>query len=160
MPTFLATPTAAAGRSGLADAFDDVFGTSLEALFGNPLVPRTWQPLHSVTSATIFPALNVWSDSAALHVEAELPGLRQEDLELTVTGDELVLSGRREELLENGTTLHRRERRTGRFTRSLRLPCEIDADAVTANLVDGVLHVTLPKAATLRPRRIDVQVAR
>lgn len=108
-----------------------------------------------------FPALNLWETDEALLVEAEIPGLRMDDLELYVSGDELTLKGERKPFGADGakTAYHRRERGTGRFARMVRLPVAVDANAVQATLKNGVLTVTLPKAQEVRPRRIQVKTS-
>jgi HSP20 family protein len=104
-----------------------------------------------------FPAVNVWVRDEAFFVEAEVPGLKLTDLDLTVTGNELTLSGGREDATGEDVTYHRRERGVGRFGRVIHLPGEVEADSVEASLKDGVLTVKLPRAAALRPRRIEVR---
>jgi len=104
-----------------------------------------------------FPAVNAWEDDTAVYVEAELPGLAMEDLEVLVMGDELTLKGERKEREREGATYHRRERGIGTFSRVLRLPIQVDADKVEATLRDGVLTVKLPKAQAALPRRIELK---
>lgn len=104
-----------------------------------------------------YPALNLWEQDQELVAEAELPGVRQEDLEISVVGAELTIKGRRPEFTDNGLTLHRRERGSGEFVRVVRLPVEIDAEKVQATLNDGVLRITLPKAEAVRPKKIEVK---
>jgi HSP20 family protein len=106
---------------------------------------------------TAFPAVNVWEDSDAFHLEAEVPGLKQEDVNIAVTQrNVLTLSGERK--AEDGEgRWHRRERGFGRFQRVLRLPAPVDADKVEAKLENGVLRLTLPKHEDAKPRRIAVK---
>jgi HSP20 family protein len=113
------------------------------------------QPIHQVAPA--YPALNVWEDDDNLYAEAELPGLRMENLELQVQGNELVIKGERKNQNDEGTTYHRRERGVGTFSRLVRLPVDVDAENVEATLRHGVLTVTLPKAAAAKPRKIEVK---
>ena len=103
-----------------------------------------------------FPALNVWEEGDTFYAEAELPGLKNEDLEISIVGNELSIKGRRPEWNEEGVTVHRQERGTGEFSRVVRLPVEVDPDKVQANLSDGVLQLVLPKAAAAMPRKIQV----
>jgi len=102
------------------------------------------------------PAVNVWESGDALFVELEVPGLKSEQLELSVVGGELTIKVERPEIEEEGVTYHRRERPVGSFTRVVRLPVEVDADRVQAELRNGVLTITLPKAEAARPRKIQV----
>lgn len=106
-----------------------------------------------------FPAVNVWEDGDNFFVEAEVPGLKSDDLEITVIGDELTLKGERaaDERPESG--YHRRERGAGSFSRSIKLPSEVNSDRVEAELNDGVLLLTLPKAEAAKPRKIKVNTS-
>ncbi|MCK6485241.1 MAG: Hsp20/alpha crystallin family protein [Phycisphaerae bacterium] len=106
-----------------------------------------------------FPAMNVWEDGDALFVEAEMPGLKMDDIEVVVTGDELTLKGERRETQNANVTYHRRERGVGAFSRVLRLPYAVDVDKVEANLRDGVLTIRVPKSEQARARKIVVKGA-
>ncbi|MFM8577713.1 MAG: Hsp20/alpha crystallin family protein [Planctomycetaceae bacterium] len=111
-----------------------------------------------------FPAINLRESEDALLVEAELPGLSVGDVDVSVTGEELVIKGARPATtkLEAATsgqapTWHRRERGEGGFERRIELPFAVDPDKVEASLVDGVLTLRCPKAAACQPRKIDVR---
>jgi len=106
---------------------------------------------------TAFPALNVWEDERNYFVEAELPGLRMEDLEVTALGEELTIKGQRKEEPVKGAVYHRRERGTGTFVRSIRMPAAVDAEQVKATLQNGVLSISLPKAKAALPHKIQVK---
>jgi HSP20 family protein len=114
---------------------------------------------RSLAPARVFPALNVWQDGENVLAEAELPGLKSEDIEISVVGSELTIKGRRPEGTEEGTSFHRRERGLGEFTRVVRLPVEVNAEKVQASLQDGVLRLTLPKAEAAKPRKIQVNAS-
>ncbi len=105
-----------------------------------------------------FPALNAWEDAENFYVEAELPGLALEDLEISLSdADALTIKGQRKEpTLETGSW-HRRERAFGAFERTLTLPGAVDAENVEASLKLGVLTIKLPKAPELKPRKIEVK---
>ncbi|HVS10954.1 MAG TPA: Hsp20/alpha crystallin family protein [Planctomycetota bacterium] len=127
---------------------------------------RAFETLHRGTDGATprsrwgtrtFPQLNLLEDDDRVYVEAELPGLRMEDLDVVVTGSELSIKGRRSALPEEGLTVHRRERGSGEFHRVVRLPVDVEVDRVQATLVNGVLTVALPKARVARPRRIEVK---
>lgn len=105
-----------------------------------------------------FPALNLWEDGEALYVEAELPGVNQEDLEILVVGNELTIKGRRPPREGQNLTYHRQERGFGEFSRAISLPVEVDGDKVEAKLRNGVLMLRLPKAEAARPKKITVSV--
>jgi HSP20 family protein len=106
----------------------------------------------------LFPALNVWERENELFVEAELPGLKSDDLEISVVGQQLVLKGRPSDFEpEEGVAFHRRERGAGEFVRTIELPVDVDANRVEARLADGVLLITLPKAEAAKPRKVQVK---
>jgi len=106
-----------------------------------------------------YPALNVWEESDYFMIEAEVPGLKNEDLEITVVGNEVTLRGQRGEAAREGVAYHRQERGVGAFNRVLRLPVEVNADQVEASLKDGVLLVKLPRAESAKPKKIKVNPA-
>ena len=105
------------------------------------------------------PAVNLWESGDALHAELEVPGIQSDQIEVSVVGNELSLAIRREDVDQEGVTYHRRERGVGGFTRVVRLPVEVDAEKVAAELRNGVLTVTLPKAESAKPRKIQVASA-
>ena len=103
------------------------------------------------------PALNVYEDGDNLIVEAQLPGLKPEDLDINVEQGVLTISGQataEEERKERNYLI--REHRTGRFSRSLRLPATYDPDACQASFEHGVLRLSLPKSESAKPRRIQI----
>jgi HSP20 family protein len=92
----------------------------------------------------------------ALFVRADLPGLREEDLEITLHEEVLTLTGERKVDVPEGHRIHLRERRPYRFTRSFALPSRVDPEKVRATLEHGVLTVELVKTAAAQPRQINV----
>ena len=103
------------------------------------------------------PALNVYEEGDQLTVEAQLPGLKPEDLDINMEQGVLTISGQtihEEERKERNYLV--REHRSGRFSRSLRLPATYDADACTASFEHGVLKLVFPKSEAARPRRIPI----
>ena len=119
--------------------------------------PRT----AATDSPTVrLPALNTWEDDKAYHVEVELPGLTEKNVEISVLGNELkVVGNREEEKTTDERNYHRRERHGGSYSRVLRFPTDIDSSKVVASFRNGVLEITLPKAETALPRKIDVKGA-
>jgi HSP20 family protein len=110
-------------------------------------------------AAASYPPVNVWEEGDAVHLEAELPGMRLEDLEIYVTGsDQLTIKGERKppEAVKN-VVQHRQERGFGSFVRVLPLPFAVDSNHVEARLENGVLRLTLPKHETAKPRKIVVK---
>lgn len=108
--------------------------------------------------ARTYPAMNIWEDNNNIYAEAELPGMTQDQLEIYVTdGNQLTIQGERKPLEHAGMAWHRHERGSGKFSRSLTLPTNVDADKVEAKLEAGVLHLALPKSAAAQPRKIAVK---
>jgi len=109
-----------------------------------------------VAAGTSFPALNVWEDGDTIFAEAEVPGLKPEDLDISVVGGDLTIRGQRNAADPASAVFHRRERGTGEFNRVLRLPVDVDPARVEATLNNGVLLVKLPKADSAKPKKIAV----
>jgi len=82
-----------------------------------------------------------------------------EDVEVLVNGDELTIKGQRKAAEAKEQSFHRQERVIGNFSRTVTLPFDVDAEKVQATLKDGVLRITLPKAASARPRKIEVKTS-
>ena len=130
-------------RSDYFDNFGDVFN----GFFRPPLTHR------SVRKARI-PAVDVAETDTAYQVKAELPGIRKEDLDVTVDDGVLTIKAEHndnQEQTENGQLI-RQERSYEKFARSLRLGANVDEETITAEYRDGVLHITLPKAKEVQPR--------
>lgn len=113
----------------------------------------------SLLTAPAFPAMNVWEDGESVRAEVEVPGLKMENLELLVVGNELTVKGRRPEATNGKVAWRRQERGTGEFARVIRLPYEVNAAKVEATLKDGVLTILMPKAESARARKIEVKMA-
>jgi HSP20 family protein len=115
---------------------------------------RAWSPARGQCA---FPDFNVWEDDRDLIAEVEVPGLKMEQLTVSVMGNELTLQGERKPQEAEGVTFHHRGRCAGSFSRVIQLPVEIDAEKVEATLRDGILTVRLPKVQAALPRKIEVK---
>jgi HSP20 family protein len=105
-----------------------------------------------------FPPIDVFANEDGAVVTAELPGIEPDQLDISVVGDTVTLSGSRPaDEGEKAEQWVRRERGYGAFERSIKLPFQLEADAVEARFKNGVLTVKLPKAGSEKPRRIAVQ---
>lgn len=105
----------------------------------------------------VFPAVNLTEDRENYYVRAELPGMKAEEVDLQVTGRSLSISGERKIQPEDESArYHRRERESGRFSRMIGLPGEIDPDSVKARMTNGVLTVTVGKSAASKPKQITI----
>jgi len=105
-----------------------------------------------------WPRLTLADAGASLVFKAEVPGLTEKDLQLSIHQDVLTMSGERKQDVPEGYFVHRQERAPLKFARSFTLPCKVDPDKSTATLKDGVLTVTLTKAPEAQPRQIAVKV--
>ncbi|MDR1578188.1 MAG: Hsp20/alpha crystallin family protein [Deltaproteobacteria bacterium] len=106
----------------------------------------------------VFPLVNTLEDDDNLYLTAELPGLAADQLELAIKGDTLTLKGAKvADNVDANANHHRREREVGSFSRSLTLPIKVKAEEVGAVFKNGVLTITLPKAAEAKARQIVVQ---
>ncbi len=103
------------------------------------------------------PLVDIREDAEAVIVEAEVPGMTMDCLEVHVLGNELKISGRRSAAEAENVTVHRQERTAGEFTRFVNLPVEVDTENVHAVLKDGLLTVTLPKTETGKAKKIVVK---
>ena len=121
---------------------------------------RPWLTSGETEARGFGPALDVEENADAFIVHANLPGINQGDISVNIHDDTLTVSA--ETAAENRDETSKmliRERRFGKFSRSLRFPTIVDGDAVEASFENGVLSITLPKAAHVKPRQIPVNVS-
>jgi HSP20 family protein len=102
------------------------------------------------------PALDLYQNNDNVIAVAELPGMRREDIQISLHDGTLTISGERKRESSNGEKAERTERYIGTFRRSITLPARVDANKVTATYRDGILTVTLPKAEEAKPKQIQV----
>jgi HSP20 family protein len=109
---------------------------------------------------TSYPATNIWMGEDKLILSSELPGFSPEDINISVTGDTLTLSGSRpEDKLPEGGYYHRQECGYGKFARTIQLPCVVNADKINAVFEKGVLRISMERAEEDKPRKIEVKHA-
>lgn len=143
------TPWPAFGR--LADLRDEI-----DRLFDSPFAGLT-QTTNVLSGWT--PAVDVYEDKESFVVKAELPGMKREEIDVTLHNGALSISGeRKSEVKHQDGEVFRAERFFGRFQRAVSLPAGVAADKVKAQYKDGVLTITLPKTEGARPKQIDVSV--
>ena len=122
-----------------------------EGLSGSPF---------QIPTAGVFPLMNLTEDSDNFIIRAELPGIKADDLDISVTSDTLSIGGERKFAPQNETAkYHRREREAGKFNRVISLPKQINTDKVEASTNDGLLTIILPKAEAVKPRQISVRTS-
>jgi HSP20 family protein len=118
----------------------------------------------TLPSTTLFegwePSVDVYEDKDKITVKAELPGMKKEEIDVSLVGDTLTISGERkhEEEKREGET-YRAERYFGRFQRSVPLSTAADPNKIEASYKDGVLTVTCPKSEAARPKQIEVKAS-
>jgi HSP20 family protein len=121
------------------------------------LTRRARRPVQR--GARVFPSIIISTTESELIVRAEVPGMKLEDFDISVSGDVLTLQGIRptgDDL--SGGWFHRRERESGGFSRAIRLPAEVDDSEAEASYIAGVLTVSLPLKQAAKPRQIPVKV--
>jgi len=105
------------------------------------------------------PLVDLEETKDSLLVRTELPGMKKEEIKISLEGDSLHISGeRKQEREEKNKTYHRIERSYGKFERVIPLPTEIEKEKVKANYQDGVLEITLPKSERVKPKEITIEV--
>jgi HSP20 family protein len=109
-------------------------------------------------AASEYPPIDLWTGADGIRLRARLPGVSASDIDLSVVGDTVTLKGERKELQEVAPdAYHRRERESGKWTRTIQLPFPVECDAVRASFRNGMLEVDLPRAASDRPKRIAIK---
>lgn len=106
----------------------------------------------------VWPRINVFDGGASLMIKAELPGLTENDVQITVNQDVLTVAGERKVEKPETYSVHRQERAPLKFSRSFTLPTKVDSEKTSAAMKDGILTITLPKAPEAQPRQIAIRV--
>jgi len=104
------------------------------------------------------PAMDLVEKNDEFVITTDLPGMKLEDIDIQATANAVTVSGERnEQKEEKGAAYHRLERRYGRFSRTMSLPCNVTPDECEARYTDGVLTITLPKSEEHQARRIEIR---
>jgi len=128
----------------------------MEGFFGHE--PSFWPAVAARTAAASWPKIDVSETEGAMHVSAELPGLKQEDIDVEVHADTLKISGeKKDERVVDEHNFHSVERSFGRFERVIPLPVEIDSKKAEATFKEGVLSINLPKVTPVASQKIAVK---
>jgi len=112
-----------------------------------------------ITEGMWLPDVDVSETPEEIVVKADIPGIDEKDLSVTLSGDNLIIKGeRKEEKEEKGKHFHRIERSYGSFQRSIPLPVAVETDKIDATYNNGVLEIHLPKTAEAKPKQIKISV--
>ncbi len=134
------------------ERFNQLFNEAFGRAFGDlqEVTPRTWAP-----------AVDIYETDENLVLQAELPGINPDDVDIRIEDNTLYLKGERkfEKEVKEGN-LHRVERSYGTFTRSFTLPGSINVDKVKAEYKNGILTLTMPKREEAKPKTIKIQAAK
>lgn len=122
-------------------------------------INRLFDDIEAPPAPAAYPPVNIWVGESSVVVTAELPGIAENDIDLSVRADSLTIKAKREpETPSSRVTWHRRERVSGCFSRVVELPFRIDPDKVDARVLNGVLEVELQRPEADRPKRIQIAV--
>ncbi len=149
------------------DLFEDMerMRREIDRILGEDRVSAWTFPFSRVSflpgrASRSYPLMNICEDDENIYVDALAPGVAPDTLNVSVSGDQLVISGEKKPLPEDikPEFIHRSERSAGKFARSVSLSVGVEGDRVKANYRDGVLKVVLPKMEAAKPKQIPVRV--
>jgi HSP20 family protein len=125
-------------------------------------VDPSWQPWQAAPSrrspsASVFPRVNLFDTGSNIVLKADVPGLSEKEVQVTLNEGGISIAGERNVVAPEGYSAHRQERNHVKFSRSLTLPCKVNPEQTTASVKNGVLTITLAKAAEAQPRQITVR---
>jgi HSP20 family protein len=109
-----------------------------------------------LSSAQAWPRVNVYDNGAQLVLKADVPGVNEKDLQVSLNQGTLSISGERKNDAPEGYVVHRKERAAVKFSRAFSVPVPVDPDKTTAVIKDGVLTISLAKAPEAQPRKIGI----
>ena len=132
---------------------EDVWRRPFPSLFGRD----RWLPIRPLSIR--MPSLDVYEEKDVVVVKAELPGMKKEDVEVNLTGQNLTIKGEKKEDKEvKEDNYYRRERSYGSFLRTVALPCDVKSDEIKASFTDGVLEIRMPKTEEAKKKSIAVKI--
>jgi HSP20 family protein len=137
----------------------------IDRILGEGELPSWTFPFSRISflpgrASRAYPLINISEDNENIYVDALAPGLEPDTLNVSVSGDQLTMSGEKKPLPKNikSEYIHRSERATGQFARSLSLSVGVESDKVQASYTNGVLKIVLPKTEAAKPKQIQVKV--
>jgi HSP20 family protein len=152
------TKSATRESRGWLDPFDS-FYDDVDRFFSNQLKRIPHIGFRGDGEGRLFANLDIGETGDEIVVELDAPGVKRQDIEITLTNNSLRVTGKRESRKEEkGKSFHRIEREYGEFERRIALPCEVDANRVDAALKEGVLTIKLPKSAKAKEQERKIEV--
>jgi HSP20 family protein len=145
---------------GWLDPFDTIYD-DVERFFGGQLkrFPFPHLGLRGDGEGRLFPNLDIGETGDEIVIELDAPGVKREDIDITLGDNSLRIKGKRESSKEEKSkSRYRSEREYGEFERRIALPCEIDSNRVEAGLKDGVLTIRLPKSAKAKEQERKIEI--
>lgn len=125
----------------------------IRSIFDDFFTPTIWEDFHTST-----PSANVWEEDNTVHVEMALPGVKKDDINITITEDSVSISGatKTEEKEEDKRKYYYQSMESS-FEQTFNLPTKVDSEKSDAKLEDGILHIALPKADEVKPKKIEIK---
>ncbi len=121
---------------------------------------RPFGPTFLSPVTTRFPLVNFSEDEGHVYIEALVPGVDPKDGDLTVRRNTVTISGERKPFVEKeGQIVHRSELGSGKFSRTLELPVDVDPEKISAQCKDGIMQITMAKAEHAKPKKIDIKLS-
>jgi HSP20 family protein len=120
------------------------------------LMEEIWNPTTISQRRLAYPPVNLSEDDGNIYIQAAIPGMAMENIDLTLTDGSLIMRGRRES--EKGDYF-RQERPTGSFQRVINLNVQVNRDKVAATMKEGILEVVLPKSEEAKPKKINIEIS-
>lgn len=135
---------------------------NLERRMGRGFTDPVFYETPDVTSTAAWtPMVDIFEEPDALRITAEIPGVKPEDVKISVEGNMLTIAGTKQQVAEEkAERVYRYERTYGTFERSFTLPATVDVERIKASYDNGVLHLTLPKVEKAKPRLVKIEVAK
>lgn len=134
-------------------SIQDEMNRLFDDFFGRPVARTEW------TEGVWSPTVDVSEDRDNVIIKAEMPGMKKEDVKISIQDNVLTLKGeKKQEKEEKDKSYHRVERSYGSFCRSFQLPTSVKTDKIKANYKEGVLNITVPKTEEVKPKEIPISI--
>jgi len=138
----------------------------IDRILGEERIPAWTFPFSRISflpgrASRAYPLINIGEDNENVYVDALAPGVKPDSLNVSVTGDQLIIAGEKLSLPKEvkPESVHRGERAAGEFVRAMTLPSDVESNRVEATYRNGLLNIVLPKSEAAKPRQIPVKVS-